>query len=101
MPAVYVHLSGKNIDDAALRAAGIEIEENKQERHKMKPKNCPRCHQVVGATFNLCPYCGYSLTIEQAMSEDEMEMEADDEVVKLLASDPRLMEVLKRALKKL
>jgi hypothetical protein len=27
--------------------------------------------------------------------------EADDEVVKLLASDPRLMEVLKRALKKL
>ncbi len=77
------------------------IYEKLEERHKMKPKNCPMCHQVVGATFNLCPYCGYSLTIEQAMSEDEMEMEADDEVVKLLASDPRLMEVLKRALKKL
>ncbi|MCL4519787.1 MAG: hypothetical protein M1587_11390, partial [Thaumarchaeota archaeon] len=66
MPAFYVHLSGKNTDDALLRAHGII----KEEKKKM-PTQCPRCSHVNAPEQELCSKCGMALSLEAAMKEDQ------------------------------
>ena len=54
MAAVYVHLSGKDIDDAVLKMNGMEVEE-KEEDNALKTIKCPRCKQIQDAR-NGCVY---------------------------------------------
>ena len=41
MPSVYVHLSGRDVDKALLKAYGIE--EGEESKPILTPKECPRC----------------------------------------------------------
>ena len=97
MPQVYVHLSGRNIDDAILKAAGIDVgEEEKAERRSMKPVKCHRCRQIVGASCSFCPYCGLSMSVTSALVEEQAELKIDDMFVALVAKYPELGEVMRR-----
>lgn len=60
MPSVYVHLSGRDIDNAILNIYGKrKKEENIPER--LKTEICPRCGQSNLSTDTFCLRCGLPL----------------------------------------
>ncbi|MCX6818184.1 MAG: tyrosine-type recombinase/integrase [Candidatus Aenigmarchaeota archaeon] len=70
MPGTYVHLSGRDIDDAILEASGIKKPETDQSDKTLHSKTCPRCNTINEATGALCSKCMLSLN-EQSMVEYE------------------------------
>jgi site-specific recombinase XerD/ribosomal protein L40E len=65
MAAVYVHLSGRNVDDAILKLHGkADLAEEQEE--KMVPKVCSQCSAQNPATNRFCSACGMTLDRETA-----------------------------------
>ncbi|MBD3259402.1 tyrosine-type recombinase/integrase [Candidatus Woesearchaeota archaeon] len=96
MPSTYVHLSGKNTDDALLKLSGVEVAEKKTES-KMKPLFCPRCDTINNYDSKYCAKCGALMDIkeailfqEQVKRETEARTETDDMMNKLFL-DPAFM----------
>ena len=56
MPALYVHLSGKEVEKVVLRARGITPEE--KFRHVLEARKCPECGYENRAETRLCTSCG-------------------------------------------
>ncbi|MFQ6010289.1 MAG: tyrosine-type recombinase/integrase [Candidatus Aenigmatarchaeota archaeon] len=71
MAAVYVHLSGRDTDDAILRLNGIATGKEEKKESKLKPVKCPRCEFMNGATSNFCNRCAAPLNIESATRIEE------------------------------
>ncbi|AKB13082.1 Site-specific recombinase XerD [Methanosarcina thermophila] len=61
-PATYVHLSGKNMDDAVLKMYGIKT--NEDDTEFLKPGVCPRCHELTPVNARFCLKCGLPLSRE-------------------------------------
>ena len=59
MAAVYVHLSGKDIDNAVLKMNGIDFEE-RQEDNALKTTKCPKCGELQDARNEACCRCWVS-----------------------------------------
>ena len=107
MTATYVHLSGRDIDNAIKRANGLEVNEG-YEKPLLATRECPRCKMQNGRDTLYCGRCGGSLDISTALKKQESERNikeaiteslSDPEVVKNLL--PIIQEVLKeRASKK-
>jgi rubrerythrin len=73
MAAVYVHLSGKDIDKAIMQMNGIEDLE--QPVDSMKPGQCPRCMEMNPPQAVRCMRCGLVLdqaTFEQLQRAEEI-----------------------------
>ena len=60
MPRTYVHLSGRDLDTAVLKLAGIQVEEEKS-GEEFKPKTCPRCGEKNAPSDKFCKRCGSPL----------------------------------------
>ncbi|MCX9009643.1 MAG: hypothetical protein OIN66_00850 [Candidatus Methanoperedens sp.] len=60
MTRIYVHRSGKNLDDTLLKAHGL-IRDNTPQDKELAPIRCPRCGTVNGATGKFCYKCGATL----------------------------------------
>jgi len=71
MASVYVHLSGRDTDDALLQFNGIKNSKAEEKESVLKPKKCPRCEFVNGATSKFCNRCAAPLNIETALSIEE------------------------------
>jgi len=64
MPSIYVHLSGRDVDDAILDVYGLKkIEE---EKPKLTPRICPRCGMSNVYDAKFCSRCGLALDIKAA-----------------------------------
>ncbi|MCK4634960.1 MAG: zinc ribbon domain-containing protein, partial [Candidatus Aenigmarchaeota archaeon] len=63
MPSTYVHLSGRDLDDAILRMNGIKKEKEIEEKDFV-PKNCQRCKEVNPPTAKFCKRCGLPMNQE-------------------------------------
>ena len=74
MAAIYVHLSGRDVDNALLKVYGIENHEQKQES-LLKPKDCPRCGETNQATNKYCQKCG--MLLDQAAISDIVQKDMD------------------------
>lgn len=78
MASVYVHLSGRDVDNSILKLNGIGIDEEKEES-KLKPKKCPRCRLVNSATARFCQQCSAALDLKVALElEDEIRRRTDE-----------------------
>jgi len=75
MAAVYVHLSGKNVDRALLKVYGIKDNGEEKEVSKLVPKKCGRCGEVNEATNKFCKKCGFPLDEETKNQIIETELE--------------------------
>ena len=55
MARTYIHLSGKQQEDAILKAYGIQ----KEDKHidYEKPKECPRCKELNPSNATQCSRC--------------------------------------------
>ncbi len=86
MASVYVHLSGRDVDEALLRTYGIKIGEEKKEE-TLKPKTCPRCNAISSPISKFCNKCGFVLGAEVAY-EIEDERKKSDTLMNRLMEDP-------------
>jgi integrase len=69
-PSTYVHLSGKDMEDAVLKLYGIKKDENDAEF--LKPGVCPRCHELTAVNAKFCFKCGLPLTKEAATTVESI-----------------------------
>ncbi len=100
MPAVYVHLSGKNVDNALFKLNGIKTEDEvNQEERPLRAQQCHRCHEVNAPTNRFCSKCGAPLDIKTAL-ELQREQDMTDDVMNKLFEDPRFRSTLETALRR-
>jgi hypothetical protein len=58
MASVYVHLSGKDVDDALLDTYGIKKDLDENRISSLKPLICFMCNTQNEATNKFCKLCG-------------------------------------------
>jgi site-specific recombinase XerD len=96
MPSVYVHLSGRDVDDAILGVYGLRNVE--EEKPKLTPRICPRCNITNAYNAKFCARCGLALDI-QAAAQIEAARKTTDNVMDVLMQDSEFKELLMRKLK--
>ncbi|HUW31079.1 MAG TPA: site-specific integrase, partial [Planctomycetota bacterium] len=81
MAGVYVHLSGRDVDDALLKLYGMKKEAGGQLASVLKPRTCSRCKTENPSTNCFCKLCGLPLdssAAAQALQNDFQRRKADD-----------------------
>ena len=61
MASTYIHLSGRDIDKAILKANGIKLKEEDKPKSGFKNKECPRCNENNLPTNTFCFRCAMPL----------------------------------------
>lgn len=90
MASTYVHLSGRDIDNAVLQANGMEPKEVSA-KPKLTAKTCERCQFANTLDSKYCNRCGTPLDISVAMSVQEAEATMKRYMADAL-NDPKLIE---------
>jgi integrase len=77
MPQKYLHYFGNESSESILQAYGI-ITKEKQDIHKLRPKQCPNCNEPNKPDSKFCSKCrmvlnydAYSETIENSQQKDD------------------------------
>jgi len=99
MAAVYIHMSGKDTDEAILRANGIEIE-NKPQAQSLKSATCQRCGTINEMTNRFCKTCSLPLNEDEAqmtITTDAKKMQVA-ELMGTLLKDPEVLQLLTKKL---
>lgn len=86
MASVYVHLSGKDIDNAILKMNGIMIDETHIDG--LTVGKCPRCHEINPENAMFCYKCGLPLKQEVAttletIKTDYMQVADLEEIIEM------------------
>jgi len=96
MPSVYVHLSGRDVDNALLRAHGIMTSEEEEEsKLTLTTIVCPRCKHRVNAEDKFCSSCGMVLDSKTAVKLEQERARAD-QIMDMLLKDPEVRNLLAR-----
>ena len=90
MAGTYVHLSGRDIDNAILGANGLKPKDEPIEP-KLKIKSCARCREGNPADADYCVRCGGPLDIKVAMEAQAKETDMKQAIVEAL-KDPKAIE---------
>jgi len=99
MPSTYVHMSGREVDDAILTMNGIKTEEKKKES-QILPRICVRCDCINAFDSKHCNKCGGILDLKYAMEleqkhEEEIKMRSStDELMNMLLKDKDVQKLL-------
>jgi site-specific recombinase XerD len=97
--AIYIHLSGKDTDEAILRANGIEVEK-KTQKQLLKPIKCERCGTSNETTNRFCKICSMPLNDEEmqmTISNDAKKTQVA-ELMGMLLKDPEVLQLLAKKL---
>lgn len=94
MPATYVHLSGRDVDDAILGLYGLKIN-NEKRKMDFSPIKCPRCEKMNPPASKFCIRCGAPLDTPTAMAVEKKRREMD-ELMTILLRDPEVRSVIRR-----
>jgi len=89
MAQVYVHLSGRDLDNALLELHGLKSPDSKEEKFRLKI--CPRCQERNSPDAAYCKRCAFALDIETLEWENQMM----DQLIK----EPRVNRYLTRMLR--
>lgn len=96
MPSIYVHLSGRDVDEGILKYYGKKPEEPEPACDGLTPKKCPRCRLENPSTARFCSKCSCALDPKSAMEHLETARQADELVAKvvneLIRRAPELVE---------
>lgn len=92
MASVYVHLSGKDIDNAILKMNGILIDDTHGDG--LKVGRCPRCKDLNPETSLYCGKCGMPLRDEGIKRLETESDEFEMMFSKLIAENPNLLKSL-------
>ncbi len=92
IPAVYVHLSGRDLDEAIDRLYEIGEEEKPK---VVKPRKCPRCGHVNDPTAVYCSKCALVLDEGKRIELEMMQESLSRELAEKLLANPKILEELK------
>lgn len=88
MAATYVHLSGRNIDNALFKLNGIKTQEEVNgEEHPLAMGKCPRCEEMNPSLNRFCSRCGSPMDMQIAMDVEE-KVKVTDDAMNRLFDDP-------------
>jgi integrase/recombinase XerD len=95
MPSTYVHMSGKNVENAILAMNGFSAEEDGN-TSLMQPKKCARCDVLNSHASKYCLKCGGVMDIHEAMNLQQglAERKDADQLMDLLLRDKDVQELL-------
>ncbi|MFH1696622.1 MAG: tyrosine-type recombinase/integrase [Candidatus Diapherotrites archaeon] len=82
MAARYVHLSGKQVDNAILRLHGLVNEDKAEDILKREP--CPRCKEQNDVNNQYCQKCWLPLTQEAAQEVQEIEQKDQEAIIAVM-----------------
>ncbi|TGC08138.1 tyrosine-type recombinase/integrase [Methanolobus halotolerans] len=99
MPSVYIHMSGKQVDNALLKMHGLAKEEDA--KPQLSPIKCPRCRTMNGPTSDFCCSCGMALNSVAATNIDNMQQLGMQLLLEIGAKDPKDAQELQGYLGKL
>jgi len=107
MAGTYVHLSGRDVDNALLQMHGLAKEDNSKEK-VLKLKICSRCKEENDPISDFCKRCGSALELETALAIKEQRKDYDTSMMKLLMiitkrlteKDPKLKEAIQKEFSK-
>jgi len=83
MASVYIHMSGRDVDDALLKIHGLK-KDDKDKKSSTELKNCPRCKGKNSATDKFCSVCGNPLDVDFIEEVGESGNEAIKTLIKML-----------------
>jgi len=95
MASIYVHLSGRDVDDALLKLYGIKKEEDEKIETKLKPKECPRCGEPNPPEAKSCHKCWGVLDVQSAIQIDKEVMAIGYMVKEIMKGEPELEKMFK------
>ncbi len=95
MPSVYVHLSGRDLDDNYLRAIGKKPPE--KVIVQATEKACQRCEFVNPAANLYCARCGMALNEQEALNKQNAEDKIKEAMLEI-TKDPKVLDELVRYL---
>jgi len=94
MPSTYVHLSGRDVDDAILTLYGLKRNKEK-DGQEFAPVRCPRCNTMNSPGGRLCIRCGMPLDVPAVIMVEEKRKKMD-ELMSALLRDPEVRSVVRR-----
>jgi len=100
MAATYVHLSGRDVDNALLKLHGVEVKEEREREEAFKVRRCFFCGYRNSPTSGYCCKCGRPLSLEAAEKAEKDRSEADVAMSRLL-EDPKVQAFLLKKIRKL
>lgn len=89
MAQVYVHLSGRDLDNALLAMHGLATPEKPDEKFRLK--TCPRCNEKNSPDAAYCKRCAFPLDVEA--------MEIENMVMNKLTQNPKVSRYLRRMIR--
>lgn len=92
MASTYVHLSGRDVDNALLKLQGLAHEETGKE-DKIKVKSCQRCKERNSPASKYCTKCGLPLD-ENLVVSLEKDRQATDGIMNRLMQDNEFKEMM-------
>lgn len=95
MAATYVHLSGRDIDNALLQIHGIKPSEDSG-KPKLTVKTCPRCRASNPMDSSYCTRCGSALDIATALMQEKYMNKMKDEVEESIIDDKHMEDIAHR-----
>jgi len=93
MAAVYVHLSGRDVDNAILKLQGLAESRKNEVDNSLKIKSCARCQERNSPVSKFCQRCGSPLDIQTALTLDQ-KRKTGDEVISMLVKDPEVQQII-------
>ena len=93
MPATYVHLSGRNVDDALLKMYGLK------EKADQENTICPRCKTTNDQVSRYCMKCGLPFGLDVALKAEQQRGSYDDMMSKLM-EDEGVREAISKAIQR-
>ncbi|MGV9141382.1 MAG: tyrosine-type recombinase/integrase [Promethearchaeota archaeon] len=93
MPQIYVHLSGRDVDNAIMKANGLEAEDDGDK--PIRNRKCPRCGHVNKATDRFCSRCALILDEQERLKQEMEEPEVAKELMNYVMQNPDLLNQVK------
>ena len=99
MASIYVHLSGRDLDNVLFRLNGLQAPEVKEE-DEFKPLTCPKCKTRNSPDAKFCSNCGMYLDEKTAVEMDRLREKAD-KLMSELVKNPRVLDLLMKVVERI
>lgn len=94
MSQTYVHLSGKDVDGAILKAYGVEVEDSDKPIEEETPHICPRCDAVNPSNAAYCKKCWLPFEVKEAIEQEEKEKSVQEALASVDSLGPLVKGIL-------
>ena len=95
MPATYVHLSGRDVDDKILQIHGLKPKDM-DKKNELNPIECPRCKYINSPVNRYCGRCGTVLDEEERLKIELQSNQISKDFPDLSIEDMKLLGEMKQ-----